>query len=332
MATNPYSSQSTSGYNSSPPSDDGSATEANRVYWATIKTKLADVLKTFAEAIDSAVLAAFAKVINTDANENNAMAGSLAFTASTLTISSGSVTATRSNHVIAAESGTADTLTAIATGSVSTNCFLQIKADTGDTITITDSAGGAGEIHLRSGVDAVLSGDARMLLETDGTDWYEISRTGTEEHLLYQDQATSGTAGPTYTADGWRTVTLDTEVKDTGGIGSLSSNQVTIPKGEYEFSAAVPLGVNVVATNSARLRLYDATGAAVLVQGPNVQAGYVDGAAKGMLATCEGSFTLTTSSAVELQIYPTETPVGMSAMTTGEVEVYAILKIRRYAL
>jgi hypothetical protein len=48
-----YSSQSTSGYNASAPSDDGSATEANKVKWSTIKTKLADVLKTFAEAINT---------------------------------------------------------------------------------------------------------------------------------------------------------------------------------------------------------------------------------------------------------------------------------------
>jgi hypothetical protein len=51
-----YSSQSTSGYNSTPPSDDGATTEANKVKWSTIKTKLSDVLKTFGEAINSALV------------------------------------------------------------------------------------------------------------------------------------------------------------------------------------------------------------------------------------------------------------------------------------
>jgi hypothetical protein len=51
-----YSSQSTSGYNSSPPVDDGTASEANKVKWSTIKTKLADVLKTFGEAINTALV------------------------------------------------------------------------------------------------------------------------------------------------------------------------------------------------------------------------------------------------------------------------------------
>ena len=58
----PYTSPSISGYNSNPPSDDGSQTEANRVKWATITGKLAGPLKTFAEAVSTAVSTAFGKV------------------------------------------------------------------------------------------------------------------------------------------------------------------------------------------------------------------------------------------------------------------------------
>lgn len=53
-----YSSQSSSGYNSSPPADDGSQVAANKITWATIKTKLSDVLKTFIEAVNSALVTA----------------------------------------------------------------------------------------------------------------------------------------------------------------------------------------------------------------------------------------------------------------------------------
>jgi len=56
----PYSSVAVSGFNSSPPSDDGTQTDANKVYWATIKTKLADPLNTAAAAINSALVAALA--------------------------------------------------------------------------------------------------------------------------------------------------------------------------------------------------------------------------------------------------------------------------------
>lgn len=55
----PYTSKSSSGYNASPPSDDSSATEANKIKWSTIKTKLPDVLKTFIEAINTALVEHF---------------------------------------------------------------------------------------------------------------------------------------------------------------------------------------------------------------------------------------------------------------------------------
>lgn len=53
-----YTTQASSGYNASPPSDDGSTTEANKVKWSTIKTKLTDTLKTFGESINSALVTA----------------------------------------------------------------------------------------------------------------------------------------------------------------------------------------------------------------------------------------------------------------------------------
>jgi hypothetical protein len=49
----PYQSQSATGYNTSPPPDDGSTTASNKITWASIKTKLADSLKTLADAINS---------------------------------------------------------------------------------------------------------------------------------------------------------------------------------------------------------------------------------------------------------------------------------------
>jgi hypothetical protein len=51
-----YTSQSASGYNSSPPADTGVQTEANKVKYSTIKTKLADVLKTFIEDVNTALV------------------------------------------------------------------------------------------------------------------------------------------------------------------------------------------------------------------------------------------------------------------------------------
>lgn len=48
-----YSTVTVSGYNATPPSDDGTVSEDNKIKWSTIKTKLPDPLKTAIEAVDS---------------------------------------------------------------------------------------------------------------------------------------------------------------------------------------------------------------------------------------------------------------------------------------
>ena len=57
-----YSAPSISGYNDTPPSDDGANTSANEVTWAGIKTKLGDPVKTYAQAVSSATDTAFGKI------------------------------------------------------------------------------------------------------------------------------------------------------------------------------------------------------------------------------------------------------------------------------
>lgn len=54
-----YTSVSVSGYNSSPPADDGSQSASNQIKWSTIKSKLPDPIKTAVEAINSGLATAF---------------------------------------------------------------------------------------------------------------------------------------------------------------------------------------------------------------------------------------------------------------------------------
>jgi hypothetical protein len=88
-----------------------------------------------------------------------------------LTISAGAVTATKSRHIIAAETGTADDLATINGGS--DGDLLILQADTGDTITFKD---GTGNILLAG--DFVASGlSSTLTLVFAGTNWLEISRS-----------------------------------------------------------------------------------------------------------------------------------------------------------
>ena len=57
--SSPYTSVSISGYNSSPPEDDGSTLESNQVEWSKHIDKIGDPIKTAVEAIDTNVQAAF---------------------------------------------------------------------------------------------------------------------------------------------------------------------------------------------------------------------------------------------------------------------------------
>lgn len=59
MAVNPYTSQAISGYNASPPPDDGTQTDANKLAWSKHKTKLNDPIKTLAEGVNTQALSAF---------------------------------------------------------------------------------------------------------------------------------------------------------------------------------------------------------------------------------------------------------------------------------
>lgn len=60
-----YSNVSISGYNASPPADDGSQVASNQVTWAKHKTKIGDPLKTAIESINSALVTALDTSVRT---------------------------------------------------------------------------------------------------------------------------------------------------------------------------------------------------------------------------------------------------------------------------
>ena len=127
-SVNPYTSQTISGYNSSPPPDDGTQTAANQLSWAKHKTKLSDPVKTLAESINTAVSATFAKTINTDADVRNQISGSLALEWATATIGTDAISPTYSAVLLGTESGaTSDTLQTITATGVYNGALLTIK-------------------------------------------------------------------------------------------------------------------------------------------------------------------------------------------------------------
>lgn len=182
---------------------------------------------------------------------------------------------------------------------------------------------------------ALAAGTSGQFLKTQGTGanptW--ASASATNDLLLYQDVKSSGTGGDAYTAAGWRTVTVNTEVVDTAGIGSLSTNQITLSTaGSYEVVGCVSFQGSTQGFSAARVRLRNISTTETILQGANVSAITTATNANTFNATIAGSFTTTGAATLELQIYPaTYNTLGAQAVGTGESEIYSYLALRRYA-
>lgn len=191
VSTSPYTSVAISGYNSSPPPDDGSESSANKVEWSKHVTKLADPVKTLSEGVNSAVVTAFAKGVNTDAGVSNQFSGSVAFEWATATIGTDIIAANASAIAVGTESGaTSDTLQEItATGVVSGSMlFLKQRNATEEVNLIHATSTGATatnpNIFLSGGADFLIDGRNKgiTLVYDDqvatATGWYEPTRGG----------------------------------------------------------------------------------------------------------------------------------------------------------
>lgn len=175
MADNPYISPTLTNYNANPPSDDGSQTDSNEVQWSKHKDKLGDPLKTFSESQNDNTSAAFAKTINTDADQANAVAGSIAFTSSELTIATGSVAAVRSHHTIDTEADDAtDDLDTITVAGVSDGALIMLRlANAARVVTLKH---GVDNLNLKDGLDTVLEAGTPTFLLRVGANWEEVEK------------------------------------------------------------------------------------------------------------------------------------------------------------
>lgn len=150
---NPYSSVTVSGYNSNPPADDGSQVEANRVKWSTIKTKLPDPLKTAIESINTALVAAFPKVIG---------GGGLTSTAISYTI----LSADQGKLVRATAAGI--TLTTPDATSVDDPFVFGVLNDSDGDVTLD----GSGSQTIDGAASITIPTGAGLFVFTDGANWF----------------------------------------------------------------------------------------------------------------------------------------------------------------
>lgn len=145
--------------------------------------------------------------------------------------------------------------------------------------------------------------------------------------IVLEDQKTQNTEGGTFTSGAWRTRDLNTEVVDTGGDCSLSSNQFTLTAGTYEIIAVAPAAL----VNRHQIRLQNVTdGTTVLTGKPSISGASDNTQTDSILL---GRFTIGASKALEIQ-HQCQTTYGTSGFGLAAnftTEVYTVVALRRVA-
>jgi hypothetical protein len=167
--------------------------------------------------------------------------------------------------------------------------------------------------------------------------WPSVSIGGGQnDFVLLQYQLASGTAGPNYTNANDVQVLLNTEVTDTANIAVLAANVVTLQPGSYDFQANVEVGNSVdnIAFRAALFLRNVTAGTRVRIdqdgrlQGTITTPGRDNYALNGF-----GQFTILAATAFDLLVATNSTAptVGLLGISSGEVEIYNQLMLRRYA-
>ena len=148
----------------------------------------------------------------------------------------------------------------------------------------------------------------------------DVELSTARAYVLIQDQKSQNTSGGSFTSGDWRTRTLNTEVSDTANLASLSSNQITLAAGTYEYRITAP----GYACDRHQARLYNTTDASVIGVGSSAF-----GLAASLVATRSeivGKFTIAASKALEVQhrCQTTSNTYGFGVEANLTTEVYTI--------
>lgn len=230
MAT-PYTTQTISGYNSSPPSDDGSQVSTNEITWDKHKTKLGDPIKTLSEAINTELLSAFGLVFGQDIS-----------------------TQTGTFNVVAADQGKFFSVTGTTTAN------LLAAATAGAQFPIVIANDGSGTVTIDPNGAETINGSATMtlgvgqaaIITCNGTAWRGVKFDLGTNNANYLNSITPGTA------EASKALVLDGS-KGITGITSLTSTTVTGTT--VNASTTLQIGGASVTSTAAELNYNDITAA-----------------------------------------------------------------------
>lgn len=148
--------------------------------------------------------------------------------------------------------------------------------------------------------------------------------------LWVRDEKSSGTAAQALTASTWNKRDLGTTKVNTISGASVASSVITLPAGTYEASILATVANLTTDSIGHQVRLRDTSNSADLV---NSLSAYI---ATGSFSstpslTPRSSFTLAGTTNIELQHWVGGNNPGGKAVSSGSVEVYADVFIKRTA-
>ena len=145
-------------------------------------------------------------------------------------------------------------------------------------------------------------------------------------YLHYREEQAQNTAGGTFTSGAWRTRVLNTEVSDTGALGTLASNQITLAAGVYRIFVRAP----AYAVGRNQLRLQNITDASTVLVGESSFA--QDSAPITQVhAMLVGVFTVAAAKVLEIQHWcaVTRATDGFGLEANLSTEVFTTVELMR---
>lgn len=142
--------------------------------------------------------------------------------------------------------------------------------------------------------------------------------------IILRDEKAQNTGGGSFTSGAWQTRTLNTEVVDTGGYCTLSSNQFTLLSGTYEISATVP-GYFCSRHQS---KLYNVTDSSDTIFGSSE---FAADAETQTISVISGRFTIASTKTFEIRhrCESTSNIVGFGVQSNFATEVYTQVFLRK---
>ncbi len=154
-------------------------------------------------------------------------------------------------------------------------------------------SGGSGISHAPSDGNEYVSKNAAWAIASAGGGSGLFS-----DVVILSDIKSNGTSGGTATTQSWTNRILNTEDVDSGSICTLSSNQFTLPAGNYVAYMTAPF----YRTDGVKLRLRNITDSSTEIAGGNNQISNGTGNPGGV-ATLMGYFTLAATKTLALQYF-----------------------------